>query len=270
MFFELSKVLSFFLVPSNIMVSLGLAGIALLAIGYARAGRWLLVASIVLITAVGVLPIGSGLALPLEARFPPWDAKHGPPTGIVVVGGGVIKSEISAERGEVTVGRTVNRIIAAVELARRYPDARLVFAGRGEGDFIVRLLEKLGVSKDRVIVERESRNTLENAAFAKQLVMPKAGERWLLVTSAMHMPRAVGVFRKAGFEVDAYPVDYLTTGAEELWTLPRALMGGIGITDLAVHEWIGLLAYWITGRISEPFPGPMSAAPQAPADKKPK
>ena len=102
MFFELSKVLSFFFVPSNIMVSLGLAGIALLAIGYVRAGRWLLVASILLITAVGVLPIGNGLALPLEARFPPWDAKHGPPTGIVVVGGGVIKSEISAERDEVT------------------------------------------------------------------------------------------------------------------------------------------------------------------------
>jgi hypothetical protein len=80
MFFEPSKVLTFFLVPSNIMVSLGLVGIALLAIGYARAGRWLLVASIVLIAAVGVLPIGGGLALPLEARFPPWDAKHGMPT----------------------------------------------------------------------------------------------------------------------------------------------------------------------------------------------
>jgi uncharacterized SAM-binding protein YcdF (DUF218 family) len=136
-----------------------------------------------------------------------------------------------------------------------------VFAGRGEGDFVVRLLEKLGVSKDRVIVERESRNTLQNAAFVKHLVMPKAGERWLLVASAMHMPRAVGVFRKAGFEVDAYPVDYVTTGTKELWTLPRALMGGIGITDLVVHEWIGLLAYWITGRISEPFPGPMSEIP---------
>ena len=69
MFFEFSKVLSFFLVPSNIMVSLGLAGIALLAIGYARAGRWLVIA-VVLIAAVGVLPIGSGLALPLEQRFP--------------------------------------------------------------------------------------------------------------------------------------------------------------------------------------------------------
>ena len=133
-----------------------------------------------------------------------------------------------------------------------------MFAGRAEGDFIVGLLEKVGVSKDRVIVERESRATLENAAFAKQLVKPKAGELWLLVTSAMHMPRAVGIFRKAGFAVDAYPVDYLTTGAKELWTLPRALMGGIGITDLAAHEWLGLLAYRFTGRISELFPGPIS------------
>ena len=58
--------------------------------------------------------------------------------------------------------------------------------------------------------------------------------------------------------MDAYPVEYLTTGAKEPWTLPRALMGGIGITDLLVHEWIGLLAYWITGRISELFPGPIS------------
>ena len=258
MFFVLSKVLSVFFVPSNIMVSLGLAGIALLAIGYARAGRWMLVTSIVLIAAVGVLPIGSGLALQLEERFPRWDTTRGPPTGVVVLGGGVIKSEISAERGYVAVGRTAERIIAAIELARRYPGAHVVFAGGGEGDFVVRLLEKLGVPRDRVIVERKSRNTVENAAFAKQLVMPKAGERWLLVTSAMHMPRAVGVFRKAGFAVDAYPVDYLTSGAKDLWTLPGTLMGGIGITDLVVHEWIGLLVYWITGRISVPFPGPMS------------
>ena len=261
MFFVLSKLLGFFLVPSNIMVSLGLAGIALLAIGYARAGRWMLVTSIVLIAAVGVLPIGSGLALQLEERFPRWDTTRGPPTGVVVLGGGVIKSEISAERGYVAVGRTAERIIAAIELARRYPDAHVVFAGRGEGDFVVRLLEEIGVPRDRVIVEWKSRNTVENAAFAKQLVMPKAGERWLLVTSAMHMPRAVGVFRMAGFAVDAYPVDYLTSGAKDLWTLPGTLMGGIGITDLVVHEWIGLLVYWITGRISVPFPGPMSEIP---------
>ena len=159
MLFELSKVLSFFLVPSNIMVILGLAGITLLAIGYARAGRWLVIASIVLIAAVGILPIGSGLALPLEERFPRWDAMRGPPAGVVVLGGGVIKSEISADRGEIAVGDTADRIIAAVELARRYPSARVVFVGRNEADFAIRLFEKLGLPGDRIIVHSPSNNS---------------------------------------------------------------------------------------------------------------
>jgi uncharacterized SAM-binding protein YcdF (DUF218 family) len=257
MFFELSKVLSFLLLPSNIMVSLGLGGIALLMIGYARVGRCMLVASIVLIAAVGVLPIGSGLALLLEERFPHWDATKGPPTGIIALGGGVIKSEISVDRGNIELGDTADRIFAAVELARRYPSAHVVFTGRNEADFVVRFFEKNDVPRDRIIVERKSRNTVENVAFTKQLVMPKPGERWLLVTSAMHMPRAIGVFRKAGFAVDAYPVGYLTSGAKDLW-LSGALMGGVGITDRAVREWGALLVYWITGRISVPFPGPLS------------
>src|SRR5262249_10547383 len=261
MFFELSQVLGFFLVPSNIMVSLGLAGIAVLAIGHARVGRRMLVASIVLIAAVGILPIGSGLALPLEERFPRWDATRGAPTGIVVLGGGVIRPAISADRGEIVVGDTADRIIAAVELARRYPSARVVFVGKSEADFVIQFFEKLGVPRDRVIVEQKSRNTAENATFAKQLVVPKPGERWLLVTSAMHMPRAVGVFRKEGFAVEAYPVDYRTAGTKDQWTLSSALMGGIGIMDHAVHEWTGLFIYWITGRIAVPYPEPMPEIP---------
>src|SRR5262249_9179366 len=132
MFFELSQFLGFFLVPSNIMVSLGLLGITLIAIGYDRVGRRMLVASIVLIAAVGVLPIGVGLALPLEERFPRWDPTRGAPTGIVVLGGGVIRSDISADRDKIVVGDTADRIIAAVELARRYPSARVVFADKSE------------------------------------------------------------------------------------------------------------------------------------------
>jgi uncharacterized SAM-binding protein YcdF (DUF218 family) len=258
MFFALPKFLEFFLVPSNIMASVGLIGLALLAVGYSRAGRYMLVASIVLIVAVGVLPICNGLALPLENRFPRWDETRGPPTGIVVLGGGVIRPNISIDRGVATLGPSAERIIAAVELALRYPGARIVFSGREEGDFVIRIFEKLGVARNRIILEQKSRNTTENAVFTKQLAMPKASERWLLVTSAMHMPRAIGVFQKASFAIEAYPVDYRTAGTGDLWTISDALMGGIGKTDLAVHEWIGLFAYWIFGRISEPFPGPMS------------
>ena len=257
MFYALSKFLGFFVVPSNIMVSLGLIGIALLATGRARMGRCMVVASLILIAAVGVLPIGRWLALPLEDRFPRWDTTRGVPTGIIVLGGGVIKPEISVNRGEIAVGNSADRIVAAVELARRYPSAQVVFVGRNEADFVIRFFEKFGVPQDRIVVERKSRDTAENATFAKQLIMPKPGERWLLVTSAIHMPRAVGVFRKMGFAVDAYPVDYQTAGTQDLWALSASLMGGIGILDRAAREWTGLLVYWITGRISEPFPRPM-------------
>src|SRR5947208_9109275 len=98
MVFTLSKVLGFCIVPSHIMDGLGLAGIALLAIGYVGAGRWMLIASIMSIGAVSVLPIGNGLALPLETRFSRWDDVRGPPTGIIVLGGGVIRPKLSAER----------------------------------------------------------------------------------------------------------------------------------------------------------------------------
>src|SRR5262245_5398798 len=169
MFFVLSKFLGFFLVPSNIMVGLGVVGITLLVIGYARVGRRMTVASVILITAVGVLPIGRGLALPLEDRFPRWDATRGVPTGLIVLGGGVIKTEISTNRREIDVGNSANRIIAAVELARRYPSAQVVFVGRNEADFVVRFFEKFDVPQNRIVVERKSRDTAENAAFAKQI-----------------------------------------------------------------------------------------------------
>ena len=194
--------------------------------------------------------------MPLEDRFARWDATRGPPAGVIVLGGGVIKTEISADRGEIVVGSSADRIIAAVELARRYPNARVIFVGKDEADFIIRFFNKFGVAQDRIVVEGKSRNTAENAGFAKQLVMPKPTDRWLLVTSAMHMSRAIGVFRKAGFAVDAYPVDYKTGNTQDLWSLPGSLMGGISMMDRAVREWNGLLVYWITGRISELLPGP--------------
>ena len=183
----------------------------------------------------------------------------------VIVLGGVINSEVSAARGQITLGEAAERMVAAVELARQYPSARIVFAGGNamlisdgyaEADFAQLMFEKLGVPRDRLSFERESRNTEENAVFSKRLVAPKPGERWLLVTSAMHMPRAIGTFRQVGFPVEAYPVDYQTRGRGNVWAIPDSLMGGLAATDLAFHEWLGLFVYWITGRIPVLFPAP--------------
>jgi uncharacterized SAM-binding protein YcdF (DUF218 family) len=125
-----------------------------------------------------------------------------------------------------------------------------------EGLFARRFLEQLGVARDRITIEAQSRNTAENASYCKRLIAPKPGERWLLITSAAHMPRAVGVFRQVGFPVEPYPVDYQFPGRANLLTLPGSVLGALAATDAAAHEWLGLLAYWITGRIPVLLPGP--------------
>ena len=142
--------------------------------------------------------------------------------------------------------------------ASSFPAARLrsIFDERPEAEFALRLLESLGVAKGRVVAEDKSRNTVENARFSRELAQPKPGERWLLVTSAYHLPRAVGIFRKAGFPVEAYPVDWRTRGTGDALR-PFPTMGeGLRRTDTAMREWIGLAAYWVTGQTSELFPGP--------------
>ncbi len=263
MFFILSKILGFIAVPSNLLVVIGLTGIALLRTRFSRAGLLLLVACVTLIAAIGVLPVGNALILPLEERFPPWDPARGAPTGIIVIGG-VIDPEISAARGQVALDKAAERMTTVVELARQYPTARIVFAGGGwglfssrpEADFAVKFFESLRVPRDRIMVETQSRNTAENAIFSKRLIAPKPGERWLLVTSAAHMPRAIGAFRQAGFPVEAYPVDYQTRGWDDLWTFSESVGVGLAKTDAVIHEWLGLFAYWATGRIPVLFPGP--------------
>jgi uncharacterized SAM-binding protein YcdF (DUF218 family) len=260
MFFILSKTIGLIAVPSNLLVMIGLAGIALLPTRFGRAGRRLLVTSVILIAAIGVLPVGNALILPLEQRFPRWDPVKGTPA-VVIVLGGAIYPEISAARGQVSFDEAAERLTAAVELARQYPTARIVFSGGSanllsglsEADYAAHFIENLGVPRDRITVESRSRDTAENAVFTKHLITPKSGEHWLLVTSAFHMPRAIGAFRQAGFPVEAYPVDYQTAGWGDLWVF-SALARGIAKTDAAVHEWQGLFVYWLTGRIPVLFP----------------
>jgi uncharacterized SAM-binding protein YcdF (DUF218 family) len=263
-FFILSKVLGFFALPSNLFISLGLLGLVLLCTRLTRLASWLVVTSLVLIAVAGLSPLGNALMLPLEQRFPPWDASRGPPTGIVVLGG-AITPEVSAARGEVALNEAAERITATVELARRYPDARIIFSGGSsalipdgtpEAPFAVREFEALGIPHERITAEEQSRNTVENAVFSHLLAEPKPGERWLLVTSAYHMPRAIAAFRAAGFPVEAYPVDWRTRGPIDAVRPFTSLGAGLRRTDTAVREWVGLAAYRLTGKTTELFPAP--------------
>jgi len=259
----LSKLLGFCTLPSNAVAIAGLAGLVLMGTSRApRAGFRLAAAALMLIVAFGFLPLGRLLAWPLEQRFPPYDPARGDPDGIVVLGG-VIEPE-AADRPESGINEAAERLTAVAGLARRYPAAKILFSG---GDILLRpgvseaqaagaLFASFGISADRVMLEDRSRTTAENAAFSRRMAVPKPGERWLLVTSAWHMPRAVGAFRKAGFPVEAYPVDYRTPAAAGLWIPFGAVSIGLRRTDTAAREWFGLAAYWATGRSSALFPAP--------------
>lgn len=266
MFFFLSKTLGVMLLPSNLLIGVGFLGLILLLTRFVSLGRKLVVASALLLTIGGFSPIGNLLLYPLESRFPSWDDTRGAPDGIIVLGG-AIEPDMSAAHGAPVFGPSIDRLIAAAALAQRYPNARIAFTGGNAGldssdpareaDFALPVFEGFGFSKDRLIMERRSRNTEENAEFSKALLSPKVGERWLLVTSAYHMARAVGIFRKAGFLVEPYPVDWRMGGRDNLLRFSRFSVGGLGRVDTASREWLGLVAYWITGKTSEFFPGPI-------------
>jgi uncharacterized SAM-binding protein YcdF (DUF218 family) len=260
-FFALSKILAFFAAPSNILVSLAIVGMALLFTRWARFGRILTFVALVLIAVLGMAPVGHWLIGGLENRFPQWDASRGAPTGFIILGGAV-DPELSRDRGSTAIGSGAERLTIVAALARKYPSAKFIYSsgsaallgGLAEADYVLPLFESFGIDRGRMVLENKSRNTAENAEFSKVIANPKPGERWVVITSAAHMPRAIGAFRAAGFNVEAYPVDWRTqrtSGPVIKW-----FVRGLADIDDAAHEYVGLLAYWLTGRSPELFPGP--------------
>lgn len=263
MFFILSKTVSVLLLPSNLIFLIGLSGLVLMATRFRRAGRVLAITGLVLLLVAGLFPFGTLLNHVLEQRFPPWDPSRGAPDGIVVLGG-AISPELSQAYGETMVNGNAGRIVAIAKLARAYPKARIIYSGGDaslsgdqpdEARYLYPLLDYFGIARSRVSLESRARNTAENAVFSKEIAQPKPGERWLLVTSAQHMPRAIGCFRRAGFSIEAYPVAW-HAGLSVKFRPSLKIARNLSRLDSVANEWIGLLAYWSTGRTSALFPAP--------------
>lgn len=264
MLFVLSKIGGFLLLPSNAVALLCAAGVVLLAAGRRRAGAWIVGTGVAALLIFGFTPLGNVLILTLSERFPAWQPGGAPLAGIIVLGG-AIDADVSAARDNIEFLTGAERIIAVSALARRFPQTRIVFSGGSsrllsagvpEAEMADRLLKDFGVDASRITLESRSRTTDENARFSRDLLMPKADERWLLVTSAFHMPRAVGAFRSAGFAVEAYPVDWRTRGWGDAMQPFERLSAGLGRSDVGMREWIGLAVYWLMGRSSALFPAP--------------
>ena len=210
----------------------------------------------------GLTSIGALLMQPLEARHARPDAFPENAVGVIALGGGT-ENEISAARQSYELAGAGERFVEAVRLALAHPDLPVLVtggigslsgAGESDADSSARLFEAFGLGAPQIRYESRSRNTYENAVNAAALFDPQPGETYVLITSAFHMPRSMALFRKAGFDVVPWPVDFRTTGETGFMLDIGDATDNIDLTATAMREWIGLVAYWATGRIDSIFP----------------
>lgn len=267
MVFFLSKALWYLAEPGNFIVLALTLGVILAWTRWRKLGRRLVAGAAAVLFLIAILPVADWVGGPLESRFRP-PAQPTRVAGIIVLGG-YINPWISATRHTAALTGAAQRLIETAILARRYPDAKVLVSGgtpilfpdvfsappASEAEISERILAQLGVKPDRILLETKSRTTYDNALFSKARAHPRPGQTWILVTSAWHMPRAVGVFRRVGWPVLPWPVDYRSAGTA--FPLRGFDLGGhLRNLDLFTHEWIGLIAYRLMGRTSALFPAP--------------
>ncbi len=264
LFFSVSKLFWLFFQPLSIIFVFVLLALILIGTGFRKLGLSALIAGAFVLFISAYTTLGSVLLSPLEDRFPKVAELPQRVDGIVVLGG-YMNGDINAGRPGFELNSAADRIFETMRLARLYPNAKVIVSG-GDGAFFEEaapeadstriMLADLGFEGDRYIFENKSRNTIENAAFSKALAQPKPGETWLLVTSAYHMPRSIGCFRKAGFDVVAWPVDYKTPAKQSFSLYFESPNEALSRFSVAMREWVGLTAYWLTGKTDMLLPQP--------------
>jgi uncharacterized SAM-binding protein YcdF (DUF218 family) len=256
MFFILSKSLSFLEQPLNWVFTL-IFFATLLAYGRrATLARRLYAGSAALIVMTGVMAPPEVLLKQLEDAYPRGAIDISSCEGAIVLGGAFDSGLRSLERNQVLLTSAGERVTTAVALARTYPRLKILHVGysgaldeRGwsEAQRAARFFDEQGIALGRVLYENRSRDTYENATFSRQIEGVDSTKSWLLITSARHMPRAMAVFRKAGWNVVAWPVDYAT--GHSINYLDFSVLGGASRWQTVLHELLGLALYRITGRV---------------------
>ncbi|MEO7224234.1 MAG: YdcF family protein [Devosia sp.] len=263
MFPHLTRIFWLLVQPLSLILFLLVLGLLLTWFRRRRLGGTLMVLGVLLLAASSYTTLGYMLITPLEQRFvrPLEPAQI---DGIVVLGGGM-DGEVNTVRKQWEFNRSGDRYVEALRLALAHPEAKLMIAaGPGalateqepEAHAAQRFFADFGIDASRIVIDDKSRNTEENAQFAKQLAGQTPGQTWLLVTSAFHMPRSVGLFRAAEFPAVPWPADYLASGAEGFRIKPDQSTENVAVFNLALREWTGLLGYRLTGKIDDLVPGP--------------
>ncbi len=239
----------------SFLVLLILIGTALLLVTHKKWGKKFIVVGCVGLVFLAVVPVGLWTLENLENRFPRLEKIPSDVGGMILLGGSFDKMTTLA-RKETAYTLAARRFFKFVELAKDNPQLKLVFSGNPfEAETAKQQFEELGIDSEKVIFEGGSKDTKENAARTAALLHPDAKEKWLLVTSAYHMPRSVGLFEKAGFQVVPFPVDYHTPGNYEPWFFIGLKMN-LDAWHAASREWLGMVANYLMGRSDEIYPGP--------------
>lgn len=261
MFHLISSAMGGLLAATTTVAVIGLIALVLSRLRPAKPfWRRLGVGALLALTVMGLSPVGDWMLEGLESRFARYEPDGRPVAGIILLGGAV--GQVATSAGpRAQPNQAVDRLFETVRLARRLPSARVLISGGpedprthiSEADLTRAYLVGLGIAPGRIILERASRDTFENARFSSAVVKPKSGERWVLVTSAFHMARAVGCFRHAGFDVQPAPADWRVRGVVgSRWSVAANLAK----VDLAAREYAGLLVYRLRGRTNVLFARP--------------
>lgn len=257
MTFWLSKILWAVISPVNMAAILLALGVALGPF-FRRIGYGLCACALAIIVVFGVLPTGTNLVAWLERQVPAPASLPDDITGILVLGG-MFETRLYNEVSGPQLNENVDRALKAMEIGLKYPNAKIVFSGgtgfltdnaRTEDMDIADFLARQGYPLDNVVFENRSRNTYENILDSKELIQPGVGERWILITSAFHMPRAMAVIDELGWGtvIIPVPVDYRTNGQYRVAPRRLDVLGELYRSTIAIKEIIGLNAYRFLGR----------------------
>ena len=260
----ISKVLWLLAQPISMVLILLLLGLLLSFTRLRKTSRFSLLLASVLLFVSAFTNIGQVAIDPLENAFTRPSVPPENVAAIIVLGGGM-DADVNSVRKGWELKRAGDRFVEGLRLAQLYPDAKIVVTGgvsvmapgnEPESDAGIRFFVDLGIPASRIILEDAARNTEENAQLTRDLLPPANGGAYLLVTSAFHMPRSVGLFRKAGVDVVPWPADYLSTGQETFGPKLEQPAENLSNVSVAMREWVGLLAYWLMGRIETLVPRP--------------
>lgn len=260
MSFYLSKTLWLILNPFNIFILLTLFSILLFLFSIKRLSIIIFLINFSILLTISIFPIGNYLVYIIEKEFHLHTKVPDHIDGILILGGST-NAEMFQEYGQISLNGSAERLVESVDIIKKFKGSKIIFTG-GSGILnrpdlghvqVAKLFyKKMGINLKRIMFENNSKNTFENIIFSKKMAEPNKNEIWLLITSASHMKRALLIGEKNNWYFTPYAVDFLNE--KNFKFRPNfKLLSNLNSFQKGLHEWLGLISYYLLGRTSRFF-----------------